>query len=446
MQRINMPDLRATLPAMLDLPRYGADVREAGARGDGTGDDSPAFEKLLQRGEALIVVPPGEYPLARPIRMRSRTRLLAHPLARIRIADGARWGVRDALLTNADWEGGDTRIEISGGTWDGNCARVRRAAEDERDGYTGNLMLFRNVEGLALSDLKLCDPASYFVCLGKVRRFRVERIRFEILHHTRNQDGIHVSGQCGDGIIRDIHGYGKYCPGDDLVALNAADALDRSETRSCLAGPIRRITVSGLRAEDCHAFMRFASVWSAIEDIDVRDLEGGCVDAAINADALRFCRSPLFELDDPAYANGCGNLRDIRLARLRVWKTRDLGSGMLQLHSRMQRFAVEDFERVMERDANPAHPSLELGFIPGATGRIEGLNTLDREALTAASAGVDWRWQRQAAPGQPALSAGFQLGDQARLRGNLPRFSRLWVDSTPLQPLPAPDWNKGMSR
>ena len=61
----------------------------------------------------------------------------------------------------------------------------------------------------------------------------------------------------------------------------------------CLAGPIRRIVVSGLRAEDCHAFIRFASVWSTIEDVVVRDLEGGCVDAAINADCLRFCRLPL---------------------------------------------------------------------------------------------------------------------------------------------------------
>jgi hypothetical protein len=433
---------------MNESPLYGANVRDAGARGDGTGDDSPAFEKLLQRGESLIVVPPGEYALARPIRMRLRTRLLAHPLARIRIADGAEWGVRDALLTNADWEGGDADIEVSGGVWDGNCRNVRRADEDERDGYTGNMILFRNVEHLVLRDMKLTDPASYFVCLGKVRKFRVEKIRFEILHHTRNQDGIHVSGFCEDGFISDIRGYGKYCPGDDLVALNACDALDRSETRSALAGPIRRIVVSGLYAEDCHAFMRFASVWSTIEDIVVRDLEGGCVDAAINADALRFCRSPLFEIDDPAFANGCGDLRNIHLANLRIWKTRDLGSGMLQLHSRMNNFVVENFERVLERDANPGHPSFDLGFVPGATGCLEGVSASDRNAIESTSDQVafNWRNQASAALGHQPLSCAYAMAMGSRLKAPLRRFDRLVVDATPMHPLPTPDWNKGMTR
>jgi hypothetical protein len=433
---------------MSELPAYGASVRDTGARGDGTGDDAPAFEKLLQQGESLIVVPPGEYALARPIRMRSRTRLLVHPSARIRIADGAEWGVRDALVTNADWETGDQHIEISGGTWDGNNPNVHRAAEDERDGYTGNLILFRNVEHLVLKDMKLTDPSSYFVCLGKVRKFRIEDIRFEILHHTRNQDGIHVSGHCEDGIIRNISGTGKYCPGDDLVALNADDALDRSETRSALAGPIRRICVSRLRAEDCHAFMRFASVWSTIEDINVHDVEGGCVDVAVNADALRFCRSPLFEVDDPQFANGCGDLRNIHLSKFRVYKTRNLDSGLLQFHSRMNNLVVEDFQRVLERDINPAHPTFDLGFIPGTKGRIDGFMTNGREDLLNSSTSVKWDWRSFVANklGHPPLSAEFSIPMNARLKGHLRELSRLAVETCPMHPLPTPDWNKGMTR
>lgn len=433
---------------MSDLPLYGASVRDAGARGDGTGDDSAAFEKLLQRGESLIVVPPGEYPVASPIRLRSGTRLLAHPQARIRIADGAPFGVRDALVTNADWDGGDEQIEISGGIWDGNCMNVLRAAEDERDGYTGNMMLFRNVEGLVLRDLKLTDPSSYFVCLGKVRKFLVEDIRFEILNHTRNQDGIHVSGYCEDGIIRRIFGYGTYCPGDDLVALNACDALDRSETRAALAGPIRRISVSHLRAEDCHAFMRFASVWSTIEDIDVHDVEGGCLDVAINADALRFCRSPLFDIDDPAFANGCGDLRNIRFSKFRVWKTRKKSRGLLQLHSRMNNVVFEHFQRVPERDANPCAPTLDVAYAPGTQGCIEDLSTADRNDLEQNSESVNWEWRRQAAEalGHHSLAGKFSLPASGRLRGSLRGFDRLAFQSCPMQPLPEPDWNKGASR
>lgn len=429
-----------------ELPVYGADLRSAGARGDGSGDASPAFEQLAARGTSLIIVPPGDYAVTRPIRLRSGTRLLAHPEARIRIADGVEWGVRDALVTNADWENGDSGIEVVGGIWDGNNRNVRRAGEEERAGYTGNLFLFRNVEGLVLRDLKLSDPVSYFICLGGVRRFRVEDIRLEIRNHTRNQDGVHVSGHCGDGIIRNIRGYGEYCPGDDLVALNACDALDRSETRSALAGPIRRVSISKLYAEDCHAFVRFASVWSTIEGIDIHDVEGGCVDTAFNADGLRFCRSPLFEVEDPAFALGCGDLRDITIRKVRVWKTRDAGSGMLQLHSRMNRFVVEDFQRVMERDRNPEQPSLDLGFIPGATGWLTGVEPADRATLSEASKEVVWDWHRFPVLGHPPLAGKFAMGAGGRLVGVLKKIERLSIAETPLHPLPEADWNKGMTR
>ena len=71
----------------------------------------------------------GNMPSPAPFASAPGRALLAHPLARVRIADGAEWGVRDALLTNAEWERGDAHIEVSGGIWDGNCRHVRRAAE-----------------------------------------------------------------------------------------------------------------------------------------------------------------------------------------------------------------------------------------------------------------------------------------------------------------------------
>jgi len=433
---------------MSELPLYGTNVRDLGARGDGTSDESAAFAKAVESGSSLIVVPPGEYALSRPVRLRSGTRLLVHAAACLRLADGAELGVRDALITNADWEGGDHDIEVSGGIWDGNCRHVRRAEEDERSGYTGNMILFRNVEHLVLKDMKLVDPSSYFVCLGAVRRFLVENIRFEIRHHTRNQDGIHVSGHCEDGIIRNISARGRYCPGDDLVALNADDALDRSETRSALAGPIRRIKVSHLEAEDCHAFMRFASVWSPIEDVDVEHLRGGCIDVAINADSLRFCRVPLFQIDDPAFAQGCGWLENIRLSNFRIWKTREMNGGLLQLHSRMKHVVVEDFERVLERDAGRQHPTFDIGFAPGQSGRLEGFRADQVQELQTASTDIDFQWQSTAAAAlgnRPGVAA-FKLRQQGRLRSCLDRFDRLAIDQCPKADLPQPNWNVGMAR
>ena len=92
------------------LPFSGANVRQAGARGDGSGDDSVVFNKLIREGASPLVVPPGEYACAHPIRPRSGTRILAHPSACIRLADGAELGVGDALVTNAEWEKGNEGI------------------------------------------------------------------------------------------------------------------------------------------------------------------------------------------------------------------------------------------------------------------------------------------------------------------------------------------------
>lgn len=431
---------------METLPRYGANVRDAGARGDGTGDDGLAFQKLVERGESLIVVPAGTYSVATPIRLRSGTRLVVHPAAEIRLATGTELGVGDALLTNADWDGGDHDISVEGGIWDGNAAGVRRAREDERSGYTGNLMIFRNLKGLSLADMTLRDPASYFVCLGAVRDFSIQSIRFRINHHTRNQDGIHVSGGCEDGLIRDIEGRGRYCPGDDLVALNADDALDRSETRAALAGDIRRIRVHGLAADECHAFVRLASVWSTIEDVLMTDFEGGCRCTAVNADALRLCLSPLFNKDDPRFAGGVGCLRKIRLERLRVFKTSSEPSPLLQLHTRMDGLSVHHFERILERDAAAQVPSLDLAHIPGTEGWLAGLTVADAEDMGALSTdvGVDWERTALEALGRPGLRGRFSIGESGRLRSMAARIDSLQANCRQWNALPEPCWQVGM--
>ena len=232
------------------------------------------------------------------------------------------------------------------------------------------------------------------------------------------------------------------------MALNACDALDRSETRSALAGPIRRMVIQDLRAEDCHAFVRLASVWSTIEDVDIQELQGGCVDTAVNADGLRFCRSPLFEPDDPAFADGCGDLRNIRIRDLRVWKTRPLPGGMLQLHSRMNNVSVENFTRILERDVAPAFPSLDVRFLPGATGFLEGAHPPDQADLTEQSVDAHLRWMRSAAHdmGHAPLVAAFKLGREGALRGTIRHMDRLHLIHTPMRPLPPADWQKGMSR
>ena len=157
--------------------------------------------------------------------------------------------------------------------------------------------------------------------------------------------------------------------------------------------------------------------------------------------------SPLFEIDDPAFAQGCGDLRNIHLSGLRIWKTRDLGSGMLQLHARMQNCTVEDFERVLERDANPAHPSLDLRFLPGAQGRIEGLTPEDAQRLASGSHDADLDWEElPLSPGSPPPP--LPSAKKAALTGNPPAASA--ASTSPPRPFisPSPPRTgiKGMTR
>ncbi|MFW5857304.1 MAG: glycosyl hydrolase family 28-related protein, partial [Planctomycetota bacterium] len=304
-----------------DLPLHGVNAVDHGVCGDGSTDAAPAIQRLLDGGAAELYFPPGQYRIGATLRLPSGTRIHAHRFARFRLADGAGTDVHAHLLCNADIDGGNEEIVVRGGSWDGNCANNPRHEESDRNGYTGAMINFRHVRGLSLVDMTLKNSTAYHTRLSGVRDFRVERIRFEDTILTANQDGVHVAGCCEDGLIRDITAVGDACTGDDLVALNADDALDRSETRGKLGGPIRRVRVSGLRAEDCHSFVRMASVWSVIEDVEIHDVRGGCRVNVINADALRFCASPLFRRDDARYAGGAGHLRRIRLRDVAAYKS-----------------------------------------------------------------------------------------------------------------------------
>ena len=95
-------------------------VRDTGARGDGTTDDSRAMQRALDGPEQIVAIPPGVYCLGSTLRIGSGKTILAHPEAVLRLADGAGRDVDSFLLTNADRDSGNHHIEINGGTWDGN--------------------------------------------------------------------------------------------------------------------------------------------------------------------------------------------------------------------------------------------------------------------------------------------------------------------------------------
>lgn len=424
------------------LPSHGLNAQQRGVTGDGVTDDAPAIQALLDRRAPLIYFPPGHYRIGHSLRLPCHTRIQAHPFAWFRLADGAGKDVHTFLISNADLDNGNESISIRGGIWDGNCAANPRTDEEDRQGYTGALANFRRVRGLSLVDMTLRDSTAYYTRLSAVRDFRVERIRFEASLLTNNQDGVHVAGQCEDGLIRDIQAVGRACTGDDLVALNADDALDRSETRGKLGGPIRRLRIHGLRADDCHSFVRMAAVWSEIEDIEVHDLRGGCRVNVLNADGLRFCASPLFRRDDPRYAGGVGLLRRIRLRDVTAWKSGRDSSPLLRLHERMIDLEVENLTRLRSRDAAPNAPTIDIAYQTTEGIVLEGITGDEAEACKAQSQCTQLDLSRlPCAAGETRdLRIDAAVEVSGRFASSCDRFDRLRVECSHLDPLPPPDW------
>ncbi|MBN1934073.1 MAG: endopolygalacturonase [Anaerolineae bacterium] len=375
-----------------DFSVYGINVRDYGARGDGDSDDAPAIQAALDAGRGLVVIPYGVYRIGRTLRVPSHTHLRVHPCARLFLADGAGVDRHSFLLTNAQPERGDEKICIEGGIWDGNNIHNPRGP-DAPTSYTGVLLNFVGVRELTLRALTLRDPESYYIRLGRVQGFAVEDIRLEAPHLRPNQDGVHLGGFCEDGVIRNITGVGVSVPNDDLVALSADDANERAQNLGKLCGPIRRIRVENLTATDCHTFVRLLSVRSPVEDIEIRDLRGGCHVAALNLDACRECRVPLFDPDDPAVADGVGAITHVHVRGVRVYKASTASrKPLVDLRTRVQDFVIEDFVRDLERDVHPQVPSLLVGSVGAATVHLEGLTTGQIAALrqTTPRAAVQW--------------------------------------------------------
>lgn len=365
-------------------------VLDYGARGDGHSDDGEAFQRALSAGPGRVVVPAGNYLVGRVLRIGSGTRLQVDSQAKLRLADGTARAPDDYFLTNANPETGDSDIAIEGGFWDGNNTGNARPPGLFDYGCSGAMMHFRNVRGLRLADLHLHDAEAYHVRLTEVKGFQVERIRFSADRVRNNNDGIHVGGHCEDGVIRDIKGLHFGVTGDDMIALNADDALTRTEVKGMTCGPIRNIRIEDIEAQGCHSFVRLLSVVSPIENISIRGVRGTCEVAAINCDAARGCRVPVFDEQAPPYPDGVGMLRNITAEDFLVGKSAANDIALLRLETRMENFILVNFMRDLAVDLAPATPTLRLRhvevrrlLVDGAPGHVPAVAFGETHTMTA---------------------------------------------------------------
>lgn len=399
---------------------YGRSIAEFGAVGNGRSDDAPAIQAALNAGQPLITIPYGRYKIGHTLRISSHTRLSVHPRAHLFLAAGAGQNADSFLLTNKHHASGDQNIVIEGGIWDGNNPANRRGP-DAPDSYTGVLLNFTHVRGLTLQQLTLRDPESYFIRLGKVTRFRIADITFQIRHLRPNQDGVHVTGHCADGVIRQLRGSGPQTPNDDMVAILADDALHRAQNLGAFNGPIRRIRVADLQADSCHSFIRLLSFKHPIEEIDISDVRGGCRCCAINMDACRQCAVKLFDSRD--YPQGVGHIAGVRVRRMHVFSASDhTQQPLLDFRTRVADFVIEDFQRDHQLDISPGTPTLRVAEVGRLPVVLEGLTPQQKGTLTA----DDDRLVEMATPHNHTRYWGtFQLDERSELFLPSGGFSRL---------------------
>ena len=172
-------------------------VRDFGATGDGLADDFAAFQKALDSGASIILIPSGTYRIAGTLKVSSGTSIEADRGSRIFLCGETSHKRGDFLLSNRSPETGNADIRISGGVWDGNnSGRFNTKPADLFDpqGWSGALMNFCNVRNLTLENMELTNSTVYFLRMCKLDRFTLRNIVFSGTL-AFNQDGLHFGGR-----------------------------------------------------------------------------------------------------------------------------------------------------------------------------------------------------------------------------------------------------------
>lgn len=349
-------------------------VRDFGALGDNLHDDREAFQKALDSGAAEILIPQGIYRISDTLRVHSNTHIRADLGAKIVMYSASRRHQDDFLLTNAETDTGSVNIAVTGGIWDGNNRMPENAKPDifEENGYSGTVLNFVNVNGLTLRHMVVANSATYYVRMAWLENFEIEDISFVSDRAGWNQDGLHFGGNVRHGHVKDIRALSYGQTNDDMIALNADDSMVRVENRGLCRAAIEDITFENIYTEACHCIIRMLSVTAPIRNIRFKNVYGGYRNYAINGDAARYCRTPLF--DDADHPDGVGCIEDIEIDNFQCfpvkekapWWEGSLGNSSvgLMLESKIDRFHMSNFRFSQDPQGTPC-VALQMRNVPG---------------------------------------------------------------------------------
>jgi polygalacturonase len=198
-------------------------VRDYGAKGDGTTNDRAAIQKAIDAcagGGGTVVVPAGDY-LTGKIELRSRVTLLIEPGATLRQspdkADYGGWGSGN-LLVARDAEDialvGFGRIH---GTGTADYGRGR-GGKDKPEFRTG-ILLFENCRNVHIRDLTILYSDAWTVHLRRCQGVFIDGLTIRNNYYRTNSDGIDPNS------CRDVHiSNCRITAGDDCIVLKATQA------------------------------------------------------------------------------------------------------------------------------------------------------------------------------------------------------------------------------
>ncbi len=260
--------------------------------GDGIHDDYLAIQEMLDSKvcEVALPAPKVNYSISKTLKIHGGQTLRLPRTAVIKLIDGSNC----TMIEDCDFKVGKENICIDGGIWDYNnlgqdpnpyhfpnkngisftdrLKKVNLKSMGEMsklpyllsDIYLGYCMRFCNIKNLIVKNLTIKNPVCYGIQIACVKDFFIENIYFDYQVGNPklwNMDGIHVEGNCYNGIIKNLHGD---CH-DDYVALTADDGL---------YGTIENIVVDGIYSTHSHSAVRILSHGLHVDNVVIRNIFG----------------------------------------------------------------------------------------------------------------------------------------------------------------------------
>mgnify|MGYP003639855795 CR=1 FL=1 len=308
------------------------------------------FQSRLTREKVLHIPARAKpYYLDGPLVMETGDRIMADPMAEIRLKPGTNTcmvrnknvvGFAETVVPTETTPDRDIRIE--GGIWTtlatgDSAANGNMRGHSSKENYvhgTHGVILLHNVNDVVVSNITIRQSKAFGVHLGNVENFRIDGVRLE----GQRRDGVHVNGPARNGVIKNVHGDSH----DDTVALNAWEWKNYAPSY----GPIRDVLiadVAGAAADTPSAnsirllpgvkqFSDGTSLDCSISDIVLRNI------ADINE--FKLYEQPNLELGrDKDFSATPGVLRNIQMDGLKFSRP-----GVIKIAARLEGLSVDNVD------------------------------------------------------------------------------------------------------